>query len=454
MIKLLPFLLLPLQVFAQAITGIWTGHIQTTEASLPYELVISETKGKLGGYSLTVFTFNGVENIGIKSMKFKSKNGKIAIEDDELLYNNFSSPPRKVKLLGELFLTKEGSTVVLTGSFYTRSLDFRASGQNLFTGTIHLQKQEDYAESKLVSKLGDMNLLSSLSLPGVQKKEETVASLPVEQFEMPALKERQKTVASATPFQTAPTISSAGWQPEERQLPLQIIVAVEEFEIPVVKEREYQVATAQPVLAKTSPRVLQPRLRDVPPPSIIYVASAEPEPKPAPKMVEKDIAIVQQKVPPANTKPAAAESKKPVTQPASPPAATASVTKPPVMPVQAAIDLEKRKTEIIRSVPFTSDSLVLSLYDNGTIDGDTVSVVLNGRVIIAKEKLTANAIRTVIHITPDLGDSLQLVMYAENLGSIPPNTGLLIVQDGNVRNEIRFAGDMQKSSAVILRRKQ
>jgi hypothetical protein len=45
-------------------------------------------------------------------------------------------------------------------------------------------------------------------------------------------------------------------------------------------------------------------------------------------------------------------------------------------------------------------------------------------------------------------------MYAENLGSIPPNTGLLIVQDGEQRYDIRFAGDMKKSSAVILRRKR
>jgi hypothetical protein len=83
-----------------------------------------------------------------------------------------------------------------------------------------------------------------------------------------------------------------------------------------------------------------------------------------------------------------------------------------------------------------------------------VSVVLNGNVIIAKKRLTTNAIRTTIQITPDMGDSLQLVMYAENLGSIPPNTGLLIIQDGEVRNEIRFAGDMQKSSAIILKRKR
>jgi hypothetical protein len=116
--------------------------------------------------------------------------------------------------------------------------------------------------------------------------------------------------------------------------------------------------------------------------------------------------------------------------------------------------LANRKTEVIQNIFFTSDSLVLSIYDNGTIDGDTVSVVLNGQVILARKGLTANAIRTTIPVTPAMGDSLQLVMYAENLGSIPPNTGLLIVQDGDQRYDIRFAGDMKKSSAVVLRRKR
>ena len=54
----------------------------------------------------------------------------------------------------------------------------------------------------------------------------------------------------------------------------------------------------------------------------------------------------------------------------------------------------------------------------------------------------------------DQNDSLMLVMHAESLGLIPPNTGLLIIQHGTTPYEIRFEGDMQKSSAVILRRKR
>jgi hypothetical protein len=407
---LLLFILLPLQVLAQDITGIWTGYLQTTETSLAYELVISQSRDKLGGYSLTVFSFNGVENIGVKSMRFKNKNGKIAIEDDELVYNNFSSPPRKVKLLGELSLTTEGSVMVLSGSFYTRSLDLRASGQNLFTGTIYLKKQKDFEQSKLIAKLNEMNLLSALS------------------FSVPLAKKKEEPIVVSAP--------------------------VEEFELPAPKEKLQQLDLRKVSVAKAAPPVLHPTMREVPPPSIIYIASAEPEPMPEPKQLEKNIAVAQKKIPPKNIQATEGEEKNIVTQPAASPIQKPVTSTPLPAVANAAVELQKRKTEIIRSVPFSSDSLVLSLYDNGTIDGDTVSVVLNGRVIIAKKRLTANAIRTTIYMTPELGDSLQLVMYAENLGSIPPNTGLLVVQDGDVRNEIRFAGDMQKSSAVILRRRK
>jgi hypothetical protein len=47
-----------------------------------------------------------------------------------------------------------------------------------------------------------------------------------------------------------------------------------------------------------------------------------------------------------------------------------------------------------------------------------------------------------------------LVMHVESLGLIPPNTGLLIIEDRTTRHEIRFEGDMRKSSAVMLSRKR
>src|SRR6266487_435025 len=97
---LLLILLLPFKLFAQDITGVWTGFLQTTGSEVPYELAISGNKDKLTGYSLTIFTFDGIQNTGMKSMKLKNKNGTVSIEDDELLYNDYSTPPKHIKLSG------------------------------------------------------------------------------------------------------------------------------------------------------------------------------------------------------------------------------------------------------------------------------------------------------------------------------------------------------------------
>jgi len=114
----------------------------------------------------------------------------------------------------------------------------------------------------------------------------------------------------------------------------------------------------------------------------------------------------------------------------------------------------ERKIQKIDEIFFTNDSLLLSFYDNGTVDGDTISMVLNGRIIAEKIKLTTNAYRITIPTKIAQNDSLMLIMQAESLGLIPPNTGLLVIQDGENRYEIRFEGDMQRSSAVVLRKKR
>lgn len=121
----------------------------------------------------------------------------------------------------------------------------------------------------------------------------------------------------------------------------------------------------------------------------------------------------------------------------------------------AAAEISKREIETIRTVDITAkDSLQFSLYDNGTVDGDTVTVLINGKVVMPRVGLLARAINKTIYLTPDMGDSISVVMYAENLGSIPPNTGLLVIRDVNRIYEIRFSGDLKKNSAIILVRKK
>ncbi|MEP7108736.1 MAG: hypothetical protein ABI760_12160 [Ferruginibacter sp.] len=120
---------------------------------------------------------------------------------------------------------------------------------------------------------------------------------------------------------------------------------------------------------------------------------------------------------------------------------------------KAAANVSERKMSNEQSVYFDSDSLTLTLYDNGEVDGDTVSVLMNGKVIFARQGLTTKANSKTVYVEKEMTDSLSLVMYAENLGSIPPNTGLLIIMDGEKRYEVRFTADLKTNAAILLRRR-
>ncbi len=127
--------------------------------------------------------------------------------------------------------------------------------------------------------------------------------------------------------------------------------------------------------------------------------------------------------------------------------------KPVVDIIAKAALVAGRKSEFSQIVSFKADSLELSLYDNGEIDGDTVSVYMNGEVILSKQGLKASAIKKTIYITPG-NEDFTLVLFAENLGKYAPNTGLLVVHDGDDVYNLRFSSDFQKNAGIVFRRKK
>ena len=78
---------------------------------------------------------------------------------------------------------------------------------------------------------------------------------------------------------------------------------------------------------------------------------------------------------------------------------------------------------------------------------------MNGKLIMEKEGLSTKAVKKTIYAEPGT-DTIELLMYAENLGTIAPNTGLLVVHDGKSIYEVRFSGDLQKNASIILKRKK
>lgn len=131
---------------------------------------------------------------------------------------------------------------------------------------------------------------------------------------------------------------------------------------------------------------------------------------------------------------------------------TAQPTGPSKQPVINNPVIVNRQTEVIDALDLTGDSITLSLYDNGEIDGDTVSVFVNNELVVSKVGLKASAYKKTIAIQP--GEVIQVTLFAENLGSIPPNTGLLVITTNNERYQIHFSSTLNKNSSVVLRRKE
>ncbi|MEP7255414.1 MAG: LamG domain-containing protein [Ferruginibacter sp.] len=111
------------------------------------------------------------------------------------------------------------------------------------------------------------------------------------------------------------------------------------------------------------------------------------------------------------------------------------------------IQLEKRNNDLIRQITVDHDSISVTLYDNGEIDGDSITLIYNDKILTTHQRLTDKPLTFYIKIAP--GNSRnELVMYAENLGSIPPNTALMIINDGDKRYEVNINSTKKSNGSV------
>lgn len=106
-----------------------------------------------------------------------------------------------------------------------------------------------------------------------------------------------------------------------------------------------------------------------------------------------------------------------------------------------------RHNKLQMVIPVTAPFIELRFYDNAAIDGDSIALFLNGHLL--REHILLGGEAQVIKINAaDLQDDNELVLVAENLGSIPPNTSYLVAIVGHKQFEARLFAD-EGSSALI-----
>lgn len=160
-----------------------------------------------------------------------------------------------------------------------------------------------------------------------------------------------------------------------------------------------------------------------------------PPPSPETPILKKQPEITRRKtLPPVATTPATKDS---------------MIAKPPVKVNTLPPTTNGRVDKELRRIVVNDRKIKLNIYDNGTIDGDTISIYYNGRTVIKNKGLNANPL--VVEVELDENITLHsIVMFAENLGSIAPNTALVVftTADGK-RYELYASATLQQNAAIV-----
>lgn len=420
------------------ITGVWYGELLMNDTAgnpveLPYEIAVSEEKGKLTGYSRIVFHANGKEEPGIQNIELKWKGKQIVMEDEGFIEHQFSiNPSRRVKKTMIVTLRETDREMIMEGTWSTNRTRYYIPAK----GTVVLRRKLDFKKSELFKSLDTLKLVTKLSFKDRPELPPVTAMAPP-----------PPPPPAPEPDLIIPALAQMNAQREPNTIPARVpgsrVTAMN-----ARKKAQFDALARVPMKPAPVPvvtaAVTAPVKKDPPPPQPERKPAPQPKPAPPPPAKKTEAEQVAVQPPPPPEKKPVPAAPKPVPPPLELAAPSAA---------KGAAEIDKRITRTDQSFYFQSDSLVLTLYDNGEVDGDTVTVLMNGNVLFSKAGLDIKPNTKTLYITPTM-DSVKLVMYAESLGEIPPNTGLLIVNDGDKRYEVRFSADLKTNAGIVLRRKK
>ena len=468
-LKLIVFLLFtPLVFHAQkSLTGLWVGTLSndstTVRRDQSFEIALTQYKEKVYGYSRMNFIINDTLYYIVKRVKGTVENDICEVTDDDIITHNFPRKPDKgVKLISTFRRNLQDSIWRLDGEWKTT--ESKRHRYYSISGKISLKSEPDIAKSKIFPHLEELNLANDVAFYKESKKANQELVTETNQI-IPSSNTKTIAATKKEDIKQTPEPVAAKYDPQKNGGSSSIAIVPESkkdfnkaSETGVRKEsasvkKEDPLPASEETVAFTGIKKSGLPATNLPAEQKKNVAGNIPKPAiknqgANVKVNETTPIISETKTEIKKTEPAIAatsnEEKKIITN---------NIPQTELKVPSAAAFVQQRKTVAPQILEFKSDSLELKLYDNGEIDGDTVSILLNGEVLLAKQGLKASAIKKTIYIQPD-SDEITLVLYAENLGKYPPNTGLLVVHDGDDDYQVRFSADLQQNAAIILRRKK
>lgn len=107
-----------------------------------------------------------------------------------------------------------------------------------------------------------------------------------------------------------------------------------------------------------------------------------------------------------------------------------------------------RENKLVKKIITHNKSISIDLYDNGTIDNDTINVYDNKVLLVNKKRLSYKSIHIDLNFTNSVTEH-EVIIVAHNMGTVPPNTALLVYKDGMSRQEL-FITSTNKTNAKLI----
>jgi len=109
--------------------------------------------------------------------------------------------------------------------------------------------------------------------------------------------------------------------------------------------------------------------------------------------------------------------------------------------------INNRHVDVQKTMQAPTDLVNVSVWDAGLVDGDQISLYLNNELVLENYTLAKAKKQIQLHL---VAGANYLVMHAVNLGTVPPNTAAIEVDDNSSKRHTTFTltSDMQKSGAI------
>ena len=108
-----------------------------------------------------------------------------------------------------------------------------------------------------------------------------------------------------------------------------------------------------------------------------------------------------------------------------------------------------RENKLVNKIDVSSSHISFDMYDNGTIDNDSIMVFDNKVQILNNQRLSYKAIHFELDFSKETQEH-EIIIVAQNLGSVPPNTALMVLKDGTKRKEFYITSTLQTNAMLII----